>query len=281
MRFLFLSHQGLGDHIVMNGLIHYFLKNTKENIEELCIISQNNHCRKTLEHLYSDLPIVTFYWMTPISSENEDPIFLQLNKKPYLTPIQYNSHQYAGVNFGFHSVFMLDLSNVPEFISWVDYLYMFPFNLSSQIRYTEFRLPSNLSVAQEKYEALVQRIGSNKYVLIHDDPSRDRNIDPGIVTTILTNDAMLDFPILYLGINRYSYPLLNGRNNKDARDILTCDSILDLFYILKNASACHLMESCISCLVDCSYIQTKLYMHSYICHEGKSCTRSPWVRVTK
>lgn len=281
MRFLFLGHQGLGDHIVMNGLIHSFIKTHKENIEELCIIAQKNHSKQTLEHLYSDFPLVTFHWITPSSSESEDPVFLQLHKKPYLTRVVYNNLEYIGVNFGFHSTFMMDLSKAPDNISWVDYLYMSPLHLSSQIRFTEFRLPSDLSVAQEKYEALLRTIGSDGYILIHDDPSRDRNIDPLIVTSILKQDNMLDLPVLYLGINRYSYPLIHGLNNKDTRELFVCDSILDYYYILKNASACHLMESCISCLVDCSYIQTKLYMHTYICHEGKSCTRSPWVRITK
>jgi hypothetical protein len=281
MRYLFLGHQGLGDHIVMNGLIHSFIKSQIENIEELCIIAQNNHCRKTLEHLYSDYPLVTFYWITPSPSECEDPVFLQLHKKPNLTRVQYNNLEYVGINFGFHSTFMMDLSKVPDTVSWVDYLYMSPLNLSSQIRFTEFRLPSDLSVAQKKYEAFVKTIGSGGYVIIHDDPSRDRNIDQEIVRTILKQDAMSDLPVVYLGINRYSYPLVTGLNNKDVGDLFISDSILDFYYILKHASACHLMESCISCLVDCSYINTKLYMHSYICHEGKSCTRSPWVRIKK
>jgi hypothetical protein len=281
MRFLFLGHQGLGDHIVMNGLIHTFIKMHGKDIEELCIIAQKNHSRKTLEHLYSDFPLVTFHWITPSSSETEDSTFLQLHKKPYKTCITHKGCEYIGVNFGFHSTFMMDLSKAPDTVSWVDYLYMSPLNLSSQLRFTEFRLPSDLSVAQTKYEALLATIGSGGYILIHDDPSRERHIDPTIVKAVLKQDAMLDLPVLYIGIGRYSYPLIEGLNNKDIRDLFTCDSILDMYYILKNASACHLMESCISCLVDCSYIQTKLYMHSYICHEGKSCTRSPWVRITK
>ena len=282
MRVIFLCHQGLGDHIVMNGLIHSFIKQHKTNLDELCIIARDHYCRKTLEHLYSDYPIVTFHWIN--SSENEkDPVFQQLNQKPLGTLVHYNGKEYMGINFGFHSVYyFLNIPKMPEHLSWVDYLYDYPFRLSSILRFTEFHLPSNLSAAQTKYEEFLKIVGPKGYVVVHDEPNRKRIIDKNIITSLLQQDDMLELPVIYLGLNRYSQPLIEGLNNKDCSKVVENESLFDLYYILKNASACHLMCSSIACLIDCANFQNKLYMHSYIFEGGgTSFVRSPWVRIVK
>jgi hypothetical protein len=282
MRVIFLYHQGLGDHIVMNGLVHSFLKGNQSTLEELCIVARDHYCRKSLEHLYSDFPIVTFHWMTP-SRDKEDPVYEQLNQKPIGTLVTYNGKEYMGINFGFHSVYyFLNVRKMPEHLSWVDYLYDYPFRLSSILRFTEFHLPSNLSVAQQKYEDFLKVVGPNGYVIVHDEPNRNRTIDRNVITPLLIQDNMLDLPVIYLGLNRYSQPLIEGLNNKDLSKVLENESLLDLYYILKNASACHLMCSSVACLVDCVDIQCKLYMHSYLFEGGgTSFVRSPWVRIVR
>jgi hypothetical protein len=280
MRVLFLGHQGLGDHIVMNGLVHTFLKWNEHELEELCIIARDHYCRKTLEHLYSDFPRVTFHWTSP-SNEVEDPTFKQLNQKKIGAIVTHNKKEYIGINFGFHSVYyFLNIPKLPENVSWVDYLYEYPLNMPPLNRFTEFHMPSNLSVAHEKYEAFRKSIGPNGYIVVHDDPSRNRNIDRGIIHKILTQDSMIDLPVVYLGLKRYSYPLIEGLQNKDVGTLLDSESLIDLYYILKNASACHLMDSSVACLIDCIDIYCKLYMHSYIFKGGgTSFLRSPWVRI--
>jgi hypothetical protein len=282
MRVIFLCHQGLGDHIVMNGLVHSFLKQYQSTLEELCIIARDHYCRKTLEHMYSDFPLITFHWMTA-SGGNEDPVFQQLNQKPIGTRVNCNGKEYIGINFGFHSVYyFLHIPKMPAGMCWVDYLYGFPLGLPSILRFTEFHLPSNLSVAQTKYEELLNVVGPNGYVLVHDDPPRNRNINKTIITSMLQHDNLFDLPVVYLGLNRYSQPLIEGLNNKDVSKLLENESLYDLYYILKNATACHLMDSSIACLVDCANIQSKLFIHSYIFEGGgTSFIRSPWVRIVK
>ncbi len=242
----------------------------------------DHYCRKTLEHLYSDFPIVTFHWLNP-SKYDSDPVIQQINQKPIGTLVHFYEKEYIGINFGLHSIYhYLNIPKMPEGKSWVDYLYEFPLGFSSQYRFTEFHLPSNLSTAETKYEELIHLIGQGGYVLVHDDPIRKRSMDKNVIRTILQQDNMFDLPVIYLGLNRYSQPLIEGLNNKDVNKLLENESLFDLYFILKNASACHLMDSSIACLVDCANLQCKLYMHTYLVDGGgPSYVRSPWVRIMR
>jgi len=282
MRFLFLGHTGIGDHIIMNGLIHTFIKQN-ESLEELRIIAADDYRKTTLIHMYEDFPIVTFYWLRKKEREAfdvEDPIFMALNYQPDGRIVMLDDKPYITMTFGLHSqrrFFWLDSGK-----SWIDCLYKFPLNYDCENRYKEFKLPSNLSRARELYNQLCHRLEGKEYIVIHDDPTRSRKADTTTVKALLTKDNMLDLPVLYLGFQRYQYPLLEGLNNKDMGTLFECESLFDLYYLLQNAKACHLMDSSIACLVDISNIQGKLYMHNYINEaSGLGFTREPWVQINK
>jgi hypothetical protein len=282
MRFLFLGHTGIGDHIIMNGLVHTFIKQN-ESLEELRIIAADDYRKDTLIHMYQDYPIVTFYWLRKKEGEAfdiEDPIFMALNNQPDGRTILLDNKAYITITFGLHSqrrFYWLDSGK-----SWIDCLYKFPLNYDCENRYKEFHLPSNLSRAQSIYDSVCKELNGSDYILIHDDPTRERNADAHTVKELLKKDNMLDIPVLYLGFRRYQYPLLGGLNNKDMGSLFECESLFDLYYLLQNAKACHLMDSSIACLVDISNIQGKLYMHNYINPaSGLGFTREPWVQVNK
>jgi len=281
MRYIFLGHLGIGDHIIMNGLVNTLLE-TDSTIKELCLIIVDDYRRDTVLHLYEGTPRISFHLLKGIngSFDETDPIFVQLNNTNPGTSIVKDDKQYVGIPFGLHSLrkcFWIDAGT-----TWIDSLYKYPFNISANNRFTHFRLPTNLSRAHALYDTLLSLLGTKKYVVVHDDPSRKRDVDRKTLVQLLEQDTMLNLPVLYLGKSRYDYPLVEGLENTIVGPLFHCVSLFDLYFVLKNASACHLMDSSIACLVDVSGMDGKLYMHNYINEgSGLAFTRSPWVQVNK
>jgi hypothetical protein len=282
MRILLFGHLGIGDHIYMNGLVHTLISNLKDiGLEEVCIIACDDYRKQTLIHMYEDYPIVSFCWLptntTPI---HEIRIFQLLNRSVSGNIVSMNDKMYILHTFGLHSA-LKDANPLDSLgYNWADSLYLVPLAINPLNRYTMFQCPKNLIEAELKYRHLLSMVGHSNYVLIHDDPSRDRIMDKNTVFNYLEQDGMKEMTILYLGKDRYSYPLLEGLNNVDVGNLLECKSLFDLTYILANAKACHLMDSSIACLADVLGITCKLYMHSYMMHNtGKSFQRKHWVRI--
>jgi hypothetical protein len=277
MRILLLGHLGIGDHIVMNGIVH-FLQKDIHNLEEICILAVDDYRKETLIHMYEDYPLVTFHFIQlPLEL---DPLFLQAHMVAQKTNIIFNEKVYTCINFGLHS--QIRSNWIFPNMDWVQSIYKYPLNLDASIRINEFRLPSNMNRAVEKYQTLLKTLNTSEYIIIHDDPSRKRFIDREIVSNKLREDGMTNLPLLYLGKDRYKYPLLEGFLNPDVNTLLECTSLFDLYYILKYARACHVMDSSIACLIDCSNIHGKLYVHNYIMKDtGKQFKRIPWVQIHK
>jgi hypothetical protein len=261
MRYLILSHQGLGDHIIMNGYIHHLRKT--QNPEEIRIIALNDYRKDTLEHLYSDFPCITFYWLHANTSWMQDSLVNQVNGIPRDSSVKLNGHSYICKNFGAHS----DESSswLKPKTSWADCFYL-QHNLPPTIRFSEFILPSNMTRAKEKYDALCKELATTNFVLIHDDPHRGRFIRSDIVKKCLIEDGMEPYPVVYLGKKRYEKPLFDEltNTNQNVAHLLETLSILDFTYILQHAKACHFMDSSIACLTDVLHPQGKLYIHAYI-----------------
>ena len=276
MRYLVLGHLGIGDHIMMNGLIHHLVKITdSEELEEVRIMAADDYRKGTLVHLYEEFPFVRFHWMQSVP---DDEVFKKVNNMQPCTPIEIDGKEYIVFAFGLHS-YLKNNWLLPGH-TWIDAMYTYPLNIPPKVRFTEFQCPRNLERAKQKYDTLCQRLGTSTFVLLHDDPSRDRFMNYELVTTLLKNDGMSDYPIVYLGKDRYSYPTIEGFPTIPLGTLLDCVSLFDLTYIVKAAAACHLMDSSIACLVDVLQVESKLYMHSYMMHNtGKAFTRQPWVRL--
>ena len=95
---------------------------------------------------------------------------------------------------------------------------------------------------------------------------------------------MLDYPVVYLGKDRYKWPLIEGLTSANVGYMLLSDSILDLLFLLLNASACHFMDSSISCFTDLLLSTNKLYMHTYMTHvtgepHGAIYSKDKWTYV--
>jgi hypothetical protein len=163
--------------------------------------------------------------------------------------------------FGFHS-------SVRSFVipgrNWADSFYLHA-NVDPKLRYSMFTLPRNMTRSKGLYESLVDYLGGSKYVLIHDDPSRQRFITADLVKKELARNGTRHLPVLYLGKNRYNFPLIEGLNNIKLPEFFITESLLDLYDTIYNATECHLMNSSISILTDTmNNSNTKLYVHHYM-----------------
>ena len=261
---LFFPHQGLGDQIVMFGYINYLLNSSEANIiDEVCIIARSN-MKTSIEHLYSDLPKIKFYWLNTWGEHwvEQDPLTKSINGLPFNSIIvnEHDKKTHYLHNFGMHTQNGTKLPNN----SWADSFYL-NINLPASIRFSHFQLPSKLDASRALYDRLKERLGQSTYILIHDDPTRGRNVHDVFVKDITKNNGTRYVPVLYLGKDRYKSPLLSEMNNVDVSDIFTAESIFDYYHILVNAKECHFMDSSFACLTDqIKEGTTSLYMHSYI-----------------
>jgi hypothetical protein len=269
MNIIILPHQGLGDQIIMNGYVNYLLLNNQ--VKNIIIIAKQ-YQKNTLEHLYKDSPQVLFFF-TPIENESSSynvfkgiPFLELINEKPFNTRVIINNEIFFIHNFGVHS----DVKRlVVAGKNWADSFYLNA-NVDPSLRYTMFKVPSDMKVSKELYELLKRYIETSQYILIHDDPSRARYIKGDLVKSVLeTNDHSL-LPIIYLGKNRNQYPFIQGLNNKELPESFNTPSLLNMYDIIYNATECHFMDSSIACLTDTMKgSSSKLYLHYYMTENGE------------
>ena len=257
MNYIVLSHLGNGDQIVMNGYIHYL--RTRADTNKICIMCSHNS-KVTLSHLYEDYPSISLHPMV----FNADSVFSMINRRPWMSTCLYNDEMYHILTFGLHSP---DQHVYHGEHCWNSSFYLHA-EVDPSIQFTHFTLPRDMSRSIEKYNTLITRLQTDKYIIVHDDPSRERHIDENIVTNILKKNGHSDIPVIYFGIDRYKYPLLSGVNNAQCvDDILSCVSLLDYYDILSHATECHLMDSSILCLTDRIVDSSSLlYNHIYVVH---------------
>jgi hypothetical protein len=270
MNILIFSHLGLGDQFIMNGYINFLLLDNK--INKIKIIAKK-YQEKTLTHLYSDLPAISFFWID-IKDENSEwmniPIIVSINRKPFNTQILLNDEIYFLQTFGLHSP--LD-SFIVEGRSWADSFYIRT-GVDPTLRYDLFKLPANLERSKYLYTVLREQIQSDNYILIHDDPSRGRVVRSELVKSILKKNSTLDLPVIYLGKNRDAYPFIEGLNNVRFPYFASIVSLLDLYHIILHSTECHFMDSSIACLTDTmDNVNTNLYIHYYITYVYAGCER--------
>ena len=250
MKFFVLHHLGLGDHFVMNGFIHHLLENDPEEIKLVC----KKHNESTVKKMYDGYNQVKLY---TVKDMNE----IHPNDNPLKIIQEHVQNGYKYIGFGVHSFNnkYLELDK-----SWANCFYL-QYNLDPKMRWNKFKFPKDTSLSLQIAQELVSKIGS-KYIVLHDDPSRGFILNYNKVKELLEKDGMLDYPIVYLGKDRYKYPLIPGANNPDILNILEkTETLYDYCYILGNASSCHMMDSSIALLLDFigSHEHQKKYMHEY------------------
>lgn len=257
--FLVFPHLGLGDQLIMNGYIHYLLQT--QNPRSILIIAYDNYQNKTLEHLYSDFPQVHFHRIEHPNGRFS-PFISSLNGKPFRSTVYLHDKPYILLNFGLHSQYnSATIGNN----SWADSFYI-QGALDPSHRFSYFHLPSNMNNSKIIYERITSKIGK-EYILVNDEPKSNRNINAPLLHMLLKKSGNYKLPVIYLGIERYKYSLVNELNNVDLSEELRCDSLLDLWEIIQNAKECHFMDSSIACMTDLiKDSKSDLHLHEYMTH---------------
>lgn len=207
------THMGLGDHLVLNGLVR---KISLDNPDKKVYLCTRDAIHKNVELLYSDdekiIPTnILFY---PKSHEiynlndrnsgwiKSTEMYARMNDLELMTIGYYNYFHSNPWDFNFYQS------------SKIDY----------KIKYDLFHIPQNvLEDAEKNYKHLIlPLIGNKEYVFIHDDPTRNYNIN------INTDKKVL-------------------RNTDEVFKNL---SIFDMIPVLKNAKELRMIGSSLICLCD-------------------------------
>jgi hypothetical protein len=206
MKYIY-HHLGFGDHIVCNGMVRYFYKKYNE-LSLFCYI----HNLENVLYMYRDLDNLN---VIGIDSDQSAVQYILDNK---LDTIQV----------GFSKLKNL----MPEIAC--DKAFYKSIGLDFSIRFDEFYFERNY---EQENQVLKNLNPSNeKYIFVHDDPSRGFDLDLNKVNSqykIIKNDEQF--------------------------------KIFDYLTLLENAEEIHFMQSSFKELI-CSYKmeKPKLYQHNYI-----------------
>ena len=251
-KFLVLGHLGLGDQFIMNGFVHVLRKT--QNPEEILVVCKTP-MKPTLDKLYSDWPTIK---PLPVTDDNEiSPVY---GANPSVLQ-GYKDQGYQIILCGVHSGSNAYRGLHPS--CWSHGFYM-QYNIPYWTRYSEFSLPQHNPASQTLHHTIAQTIGQ-EYIIIHDDPERKLILPYDDIQTIIQTRNWTNLPIIYLGKDRYSQPLLPNSPNPqpNVESLLRVDNVLDYCTLLYNATACFMMDSSLALLLDFMRPPPHQYRKSY------------------
>jgi hypothetical protein len=226
----------------MNGFVHMLLDNESPD-EMLMVVKEHN--LKTVEKMYNGYPVKF------CTIKGLDELFEKV------TTLLKDGYLYLG--FGVHgrNPKYLDLD-----VSWASCFYK-QYGVDPSLRWTKFKYPKNMNGSFELANKIIKEVGPD-YIIVHDDPSRGFNLNGKRVLEQMIQDRHDKMPIVYLGKNRYLYPLIEHTLSP----VLTfeTETLYDYCHLLANARACHMLDSSIALLLDFlpdTRDGQKRYMHEY------------------
>lgn len=242
--YFILPHLGLGDQFIMNGFVHFTREVLKAN--RILILAKEPHT-PTLRDLYSEYSNISF-----ITVKGDHEIW-GLDPEPFRAMLKkITDDGYKSIPFGVFSGSNEYLKLDP---CWANCFYL-QHKIPICMRFNYFRIPKDLSKSEAIYKKAIQRFGKN-YIVIHDDPSRNLAIDYANTMNWLTENSLSDYPCIYLGQDRYKYPLCPFLTNPNCKELFAVDSLIDYVCILQNAKALIMIDSSIAILADMVYDETK------------------------
>lgn len=216
MKYIY-HHLGFGDHIICNGMVRYFYK----QYNELSLFCYNHNLENVL-YMYRDL-------------DNLNVIGIDSDQ----SAVQYISdNKLDSIEVGFSK-----LKNLMPKLA-CDKAFYKSIGLDFSIRFDEFYFERNY---EQENQVLKKLNPSNeKYIFVHDDPSRGFKLDLSKINC--------------------KYKIIENDKNFKIFDYLT---------LLENSEEIHFMQSSFKELI-CSYKMEKpiLYQHSYIRNYGPELNTS-------
>lgn len=215
----------LGDAIVINGIIHQFIK-----ISKSVHVSAQSRYYETLKCLYQDWPEVSVVGFD--KWENEAAYI----KENHLDLCSVSIAPAAATNITYHGCPEVQIG-----INW-DRQYYEGMNIPFSKRYSEFRLPKNVEGADELYNRLTG--GDHDYCLFHGNTGQ--------------HPTGFNIPLK-------EWRLANGLPDIKIIEIeeSITSNMIQYIKLIKNASEIHCVPSSFFCLVDsiATGISPKLFYH--------------------
>lgn len=212
-RLAILTHMGLGDHFICNGLIRHLAKTSD------VVTYAKNHYAKNLRHMFRDLGSD----VTVISVDGDHDAWHRM----LIEPNAIRTGLFTGSDW--------KVAGRP----WCDSFYVNAGAPPSALR-DEFFMLRSRDREEAFHRKVVAHLGTDQYVVIHDDPSRYQAIS---VTT--------DLPIVRIGQGLFP---------------IESDTIFDYCTLIERAQQYHGYDSSFAWIVELLRLRPKssTFLHRYI-----------------
>lgn len=211
-RLAVMTHMGLGDHLVCNGMIRHLAKTA--NI----VTYVKNQYVASVNHMFRDLgPSVT---IVPVDDDRD------AWNKFVREPLSIRTGHFTGPNW--------------EVVKpWCDAFYVNA-DLSPKLLRDEFFILRSRDSEEAFYNKAVAHLGTDRYIVVHDDPTR---YQPIVVKS--------DLPIVRIG--RGLFPVES-------------DMIFDYCTLIERAEEYHGFDSSFAWIVELFKLRpkSKTFMHRYV-----------------
>lgn len=154
---LLLHPLGLGDHIMYNGLVRYYANN------DSIILFVWERYFKEVSYMYRDLNNIQYCRLFIETAEEVD---YNVNHLKYDTFIPIGPHTINDKQYNTDMV-----KNVPFHDCYIHA------GLDFMLRYNKFKIERDQFMENYVYNLFTHLIGNTKYIVVHDDPSRNLIID--------------------------------------------------------------------------------------------------------
>lgn len=220
---LILHHLGLGDHIMFNGLVRHFT----ESAHVYLLVWERYF--KEVSFMFRDLKNINFI---RIFVETQDEVDYRINNTPHNELLIVGNHSCVNGK----KIIM----NETGILRHDEYLSA---GINPEYMHSKFYIERDLFMEDFVYNLFTNYIGHKKYIIVHDDPSRNINLD-------MSKIPEKDCEILFIGQNR----------NNFTRHF----NMFHMYKIMLNAEAFHGYESSWSWLFELWQIPIKKYLHVYV-----------------
>lgn len=231
-----LHHLGLGDQIMLNGMVRHFL----EKYNNVYIVVKNCHM-ETVQFMYRDTDRVKYIIVT---DTNPRTIWNMVSKIDDCDKIPLATYGISDQGWSFFT----QTDNGNSFTNWAHGVYI-QAGLNPLYMYSKFRVDRDSKREDILFEKS-QLKEDDKYIFIHDDHHRGR----------FNTKHRVDLKIFRPG----SSPI------DDRQEFFSCDNpnIFDYLKIIENATEVHCMNSSYNWMIDLMKIGNpqKNFFHTYIAH---------------
>jgi len=221
-----LTHMGLGDHLICNGLVRHFA-----NVHPHITVYAKHHNVPSVKMMYRDLQNVA------VVGVHDDHDAWQKQ-----APLTIRTGIFLGPDWNVTKCFC--------------YSFYVNAGLDRSLMHTGFRIERNRESEEAFYTKVTKHIGTDKYIVLHEDPSR--------FTTIVGVDESC--PVIR--ICRGYFPIGS-------------DSIFDYCTLIERAHEFHCYDGCFSMMTELLQLRTKeaSFLHRYV-RENNDPTTEEFVRFT-